>query len=108
MTEITVPQLNANEDEVLLSGILVQEGEHVHAGAPLCVVETTKATFEIEAPAAGGVRGLKPTVDQRLRGGARFCALPDPPDEPIAPAASPQAGPSRSDGSDRITSRALQ
>jgi sugar O-acyltransferase (sialic acid O-acetyltransferase NeuD family) len=55
---ITVPRVNANEDEYKLVSINVTEGAHVGEGDLLFVIESSKAASEILAPAAGAVTGL--------------------------------------------------
>ena len=42
-----------NDDRVRLLQWLVADGARVEAKQPLAVLETTKATFNLEAPAAG-------------------------------------------------------
>ena len=48
-----VPYLGTAEKEVILVDWLVPEGDSFAKGQPLCVVETLKASFEIEAEKAG-------------------------------------------------------
>jgi pyruvate/2-oxoglutarate dehydrogenase complex dihydrolipoamide acyltransferase (E2) component len=42
--------------EAVLLNVLVRDGEHVDAGAPLYVLETDKVEMEVVAPCAGTVR----------------------------------------------------
>jgi len=53
MVEIVVTREDANTDLALISQWLVEDGEPVRRGQPVCVVETTKASVEVEAPVAG-------------------------------------------------------
>lgn len=53
MVEIVVTREDANTDLALISRWLVEDGEPVRRGQPVCVVETTKASVEVEAPVAG-------------------------------------------------------
>ena len=53
VTPLVVPQVNVNDDSVLLVRWLVADGANVSAGDAICDVETTKAVSEIEAPANG-------------------------------------------------------
>jgi acetyltransferase-like isoleucine patch superfamily enzyme len=53
MLEIVLTREDANTEFALLSEWLVEDGSQVEQGQPVCVVETTKATVEIEAPGAG-------------------------------------------------------
>jgi sugar O-acyltransferase (sialic acid O-acetyltransferase NeuD family) len=55
---LQVPRLNSNEDQVLVVKLHVQNDDQVEEGALLLEVETTKATAEFRAPAAGRVVDL--------------------------------------------------
>jgi pyruvate/2-oxoglutarate/acetoin dehydrogenase E1 component/pyruvate/2-oxoglutarate dehydrogenase complex dihydrolipoamide acyltransferase (E2) component len=58
---VTLPQLNANDEAALLVEWLVAEGDQVTCGQPVAVVETSKTTMEVEAPADGRIRLLAAT-----------------------------------------------
>jgi acetyltransferase-like isoleucine patch superfamily enzyme len=53
MLDIVLTREDANTEFALLAEWLVADRAGVEAGQPVCVVETTKATVEIEAPGAG-------------------------------------------------------
>ena len=53
MLEIVLTREDANTEFALLAEWLVEDRTEVSQGQPVCVVETTKATVEIEAPGAG-------------------------------------------------------
>lgn len=53
MTEIIVPTINTNDLDAVLRQWVRQGGDAVQAGELIAVLETTKASFELEAPAAG-------------------------------------------------------
>ncbi|HXG75644.1 MAG TPA: lipoyl domain-containing protein, partial [Gaiellaceae bacterium] len=53
MLEIVLTREDANTESALLAEWLVPDRAQVARGQPVCVVETTKATVEIEAPGAG-------------------------------------------------------
>jgi acetyltransferase-like isoleucine patch superfamily enzyme len=53
MLEIVLTREDANTEFALLSEWLVADQAEVTSGQPVCVVETTKATVEVEAPGAG-------------------------------------------------------
>lgn len=55
MLEIVLTREDANTEFALLSEWLVEDRVEVEEGQPVCVVETTKATVEIEAPGAGTI-----------------------------------------------------
>ncbi len=81
---VRVPLINANEDELEVTEIFVEEGVFVRAGAPLCVVESTKATSDVEAPVSGYVRELRVARGRRARVGALICVLTASADEPVS------------------------
>ena len=92
-TEITVPRLNANEDEVLLSDVRVREGDRVKKDDILFLVETTKATFEITSPADGAISSLEAAQGTMVPVGARLCRLAEGADSPAAAGAAAEAQP---------------
>jgi acetyltransferase-like isoleucine patch superfamily enzyme len=53
--EIVLTREDANTEYALLAEWLVADREDVTAGQPVCVVETTKATVEVESPGAGTI-----------------------------------------------------
>jgi acetyltransferase-like isoleucine patch superfamily enzyme/glycine cleavage system H lipoate-binding protein len=53
--EIVLTREDANTEYALLAEWLVEDRTEVAAGQPVCVVETTKATVEVEAPGAGTI-----------------------------------------------------
>jgi len=55
MFEIVLTREDANTEFALLAEWLVEDRAEVQQGQPVCVVETTKATVEIEAPGAGTI-----------------------------------------------------
>ena len=55
MLEIVLTREDANTEFALLSEWLVEDRAEVALGQPVCVVETTKATVEVEAPGAGTI-----------------------------------------------------
>jgi 2-oxoglutarate dehydrogenase E2 component (dihydrolipoamide succinyltransferase) len=83
VAELLVPKLNNNDDDYELTEWLVKEGEPVSAGQPVAVLETSKASQELEAEAAGEFHPL-------IEVGAR-CR----PGQAIADLLAEGAGPSR-------------
>ena len=68
MLEIVLTREDANTEFALLAEWLVEDQSQVAQGQPVCVVETTKATVEIEAPGDGTLVQL---FDDGHRGRAR-------------------------------------
>jgi len=82
MIVIRAPQLNVNDEEVTLVEWLKEDGQEVKKGEVLGVIETSKATAEIEAEGNGYFRPIAKPGD-RVRVGAVLCVLTDTPDEPL-------------------------
>ena len=61
MLEIVLTREDANTEYALLAEWLVEDRAEVTAGQAVCVVETTKATVEVEAPGAGTIVQLYQT-----------------------------------------------
>src|SRR6056300_840048 len=57
-TEVLMPRQGQSVESCIIIEWKVNEGDAVTEGQPLCEVETDKATFEVEAPAAGTVLGI--------------------------------------------------
>jgi acetyltransferase-like isoleucine patch superfamily enzyme/glycine cleavage system H lipoate-binding protein len=55
MLEIVLTREDANTEYALVAEWLVEDRSEVAAGQPVCVVETTKATVEVESPGAGTI-----------------------------------------------------
>jgi len=66
---IKIPLLNPNEPDALLVSLAVPEGAAVNAGQVVAVVETTKATGEIEAEASGFFVGIQFSEGDMLQAG---------------------------------------
>jgi acetyltransferase-like isoleucine patch superfamily enzyme len=60
VVEIVLTREDANTESGLLVEWLVPDREQVRKGQPVCVVETTKATVELEAPENGTIVQLHP------------------------------------------------
>ena len=53
---IRIPRVSVAVSEAELSELLVADGQHVEAGAPIYVIATEKVEQEIEAGASGTVQ----------------------------------------------------
>jgi len=58
-TAVIMPKLEMDQETATVIKWLKQEGETVTKGEPLLVVETSKITIEIEAPASGILAGVR-------------------------------------------------
>jgi pyruvate/2-oxoglutarate dehydrogenase complex dihydrolipoamide acyltransferase (E2) component len=52
---VPVPQINPNDEHAIVVRWHVEKGARVHAGQTLVTLETTKTTFDVDAPAGGFV-----------------------------------------------------
>ncbi len=87
---IVIPLINPNEPEALLAALHVQEGQQVQTGDPLCTLETTKSTADLEADAAGYVIGIRLRSGTTVRPGERLCYLAETADwQPEEPTSEP-------------------
>jgi pyruvate/2-oxoglutarate dehydrogenase complex dihydrolipoamide acyltransferase (E2) component len=50
---VPVPQMNANDDQAVIVAWRAASGSHVTAGDAIATLETTKATFDVNAPRTG-------------------------------------------------------
>ncbi len=83
MYPITIPLLNPNEPEALLSELHVEEGQRVAAGDLICTLETTKSTAEVEAEAEGYIIGLRFAAGDTVRAGDVLAYVASSPNEEI-------------------------
>jgi acetyltransferase EpsM len=77
---IKVPLLNPNETEALLSSLETTEGQPVDEGTVIAVIETTKSTGEVTAPAAGFLVGLCFQPGETLQAGDVLAYIGEAPD----------------------------
>ncbi len=77
---VTIPLLNPNEPEAVVTAMHVTTGQHVLTGDPLCTLETTKSAVDLAAERDGFVVGLRLTIGQTARAGEILCYLSESPD----------------------------
>ena len=104
MEWMKIPQINANEDEVEVVEVRVEEGQEVRRGEVVLVLESTKATVEVEARRAGFVRQVGVSAGDRVAVGTPWCAITDEATTPIEEGAKP--APIKEAGERRLTQRA--
>lgn len=102
---VDVPRLNANEDQVLVVDVLALDGVQVKKGDLLFVVESTKASLEVEAPAAGVVRRIGIAKGEMADVGKLLCVIEAEGAGAPAPAAVPASQASAS-AKEKITAKA--
>jgi acetyltransferase-like isoleucine patch superfamily enzyme len=75
MFEIKIERINANEDELLLTEILVNIGDSVKVDQEVAVVETTKSSVTIASKFEGVVKNIKSVVGEMVEVGATLIVL---------------------------------
>jgi pyruvate dehydrogenase E2 component (dihydrolipoamide acetyltransferase) len=65
-TEVILPRVDMDMAEGRISRWFVEEGQSVAKGQPIFEIETDKAAMEVEAPAAGVIRGLSAALDTAM------------------------------------------
>lgn len=76
--EIKMPQLSQTTEDVRLIGWLVEEGQEVKKGDPLCEVETDKTTMAVESFESGTVLRLIADPDTMVAAGTLIAVLGEP------------------------------
>ncbi|GAA4564934.1 2-oxo acid dehydrogenase subunit E2 [Planotetraspora kaengkrachanensis] len=84
MTDIRVPKLNNNDATYVLVDWLVDDGQQVKAGDPIVVLETSKATEELESEEDGFVWRVLP-LNADCAPGAVLARLTADESRPVSP-----------------------
>jgi len=82
-TPVTIPLVNPNEPEALLTALYIEEGQKIASGDLLCTLETTKSAADLCAEADGYVLGLRLSAGQAVRAGDLLCYLAAQADEKL-------------------------
>ena len=90
--EITMPKLSQTTEEVLFIRWLVDRGDTIRKGDPICEVENDKTTMEVESFAAGTITNLLAEPDTEIAAGTVIAILDGAAGEPVAPVKSAPAG----------------
>lgn len=80
IVKVRMPAINANEEQGSLVRWLVSDGSTVERGRPICEVETTKATVEVESNAAGFLQWMI-AVGEKVAVGGLLAVIKGSPDE---------------------------
>jgi pyruvate/2-oxoglutarate dehydrogenase complex dihydrolipoamide acyltransferase (E2) component len=105
-TAVVVPRMNTNDDQAVLVKWLVTSGTAVKNDQPVVLMETTKTTFEVNAPRDGYIffdLGSAIMVDV----GASIAWISDDATPPVKRAATATA-PARTADEDRFSRKALR
>lgn len=66
---------NKSEEECELIDVIAKTGSHVEKHDALAVIESAKATEELESPVAGEVKEIFLTAGQTYHYGTLFCKI---------------------------------
>ncbi|MCB0332929.1 MAG: 2-oxo acid dehydrogenase subunit E2 [Bdellovibrionales bacterium] len=91
---VFVPRLNANEDVLRLTDILVQSGDKISQGDPIVTLEGGKASLDVEAEQGGYVLGLSVEKGKELSVGSLLCWIGATAEEQIPQKVAPSPHPS--------------
>ncbi len=80
---VFVPRLNANEDVLRLTDLLVQAGDKIGQGDPIVTLEGGKASLDVEAEQEGFILGLSAEKGEELSVGSLLCWIGESADEEI-------------------------
>jgi pyruvate dehydrogenase E2 component (dihydrolipoamide acetyltransferase) len=75
MTEIKLPELKENVEEVEVNQILVKPGDRVSAGQSLLEVQADKAALDVPSPSDGQVKEIRVKAGDRIKVGQVVCLL---------------------------------
>jgi pyruvate/2-oxoglutarate dehydrogenase complex dihydrolipoamide acyltransferase (E2) component len=103
---VRVPQINPNDEHAVVVRWHVAKGARVRAGQSLVTLETTKTTFDVDAP-SDGYAFFEHEPNTELAVGSPVAWIADS-DEPLRIAAAPPAatGPGAAASSERFTRKA--
>jgi acetyltransferase-like isoleucine patch superfamily enzyme len=107
LLEIVLTREDANSESVLLVEWLVADREAVRRGQPICVIETSKSTIEIEASGDGTLRHLAAAGDEVAIGDS-IAAIAATPEEAAGIDAPARRLPPRAAGPGRVTRKAAE
>lgn len=91
-TELKVPALLMDMEEVQIQRWLVEEGTEVKKGDPVLEIDTDKTSFEIEANADGIIRGLRGEEGETFPVGATLAYIAAPGQEFVEPETAGSTG----------------
>lgn len=77
-TVVTMPQQGLTEESSVIAEWYVKEGDSVSVGTPLFAIETGKATFDVEAEAAGTVLAVFAAEGDDVPIKAPVCVIGEP------------------------------
>lgn len=100
--EIKMPQLSQTTEDVRLINWLVEEGQEVKKGDPICEVETDKTTMAVESFESGTVLKLYAGPDTMVVAGELIAVLGEPGEKVEVKAETVKEDPAAKTGTDRV------
>ncbi len=85
-----MPVIDVEGEEAVVTAWLVDEGTRVKPAQLIAEVQAEKVSVDVEAPAAGVVRGLVP-INQPVAQGSSICRIEEDSEEVVAPTPPPSA-----------------
>ncbi|MDC0335786.1 NeuD/PglB/VioB family sugar acetyltransferase [Pseudodesulfovibrio sp.] len=107
ISEIRIPKDTVNDDEVMITEILVASGDAVAEGDLLLVYESSKASVEVEAPASGHVT-LQCSEGEYAAVGSVIALITDTPGQPAKERERKPEAPVATDAKAPVFSQAAQ
>ena len=102
---VRVPQINPNDEHAVVVRWCVENGARVRAGQPLVTLETTKTTFDVDAPSDGfAFFELEPNSEVAV--GAAVAWISDTERAPQVSVATPQVATPPRESAERFTRKA--
>ncbi|MGO9317706.1 MAG: NeuD/PglB/VioB family sugar acetyltransferase [Terracidiphilus sp.] len=93
ISQVIAPLLGANEPDALLVELFVAVGKKVSVGDPLCTLETTKATMDVEAESEGYIYSILVTAGQKVTAGTILFEISSEPPTEQSPVLVPASAP---------------
>lgn len=83
--EFYIPKMSDHMEEAVFTEWLVAEGDPVEKGQPVLVIETDKVTAEVEAPASGFLKNIRPGLAEgvSISVGETVAFIVNDPDEEV-------------------------
>ena len=81
--EVRAPRLSANDDAVMVSRLLVRQGDKIEKDAILAEIEGDKTTFEIPAPGPGFILRVDATEGSPIEAGGIILWIGEHRDTPV-------------------------
>ncbi|MGA7272316.1 MAG: biotin/lipoyl-containing protein, partial [Acidimicrobiia bacterium] len=86
--DVLMPVIDVEGEEAVVTAWLVDEGTRVKPAQLIAEVQAEKVSVDVEAPAAGVVRGLVP-INQPVAQGSSICRIEEDSEEVVAPTPPP-------------------